>query len=544
MMVMLARALGAVLVAVLACASTGCRADRQESAVVRPALQVVTLPDLSSTAAPVQERIRTRFDSLQRVLGRPDAPAAELAAAFGEMGKLFIAAEFFDSAQACLANAQVLVPGEMQWPYLRGHVFRYKNDIPRAESAFAEALKLAPNHVPTLVWLAEMHLAQNEGDQAEPLLIKAQALDAESGAVRFALGRLALARQDYAQAVTHLEAALARGPGATAIHYPLALAYRGLGDRRKAEEHLALRGEVDLPPADPILSELGSLLENAAAYEARGSKAIEARQWPEAVTNLQKAVSIEPGNALAHLNLGTALYMQRDADGALAEYRTAARLAPSLARAHFGVGVILETRQQDREAIDAFTTAVASDPAYLEARFALAQALRRNQRVEESLPHYEHILRVSPAASQAAFGLAIGLVRLGRYQEARARLEQAAKAFPDQPGFPHALARLLAAAPDDRVRGGARAESIMTELLKTQRTPAMAETMAMALAEQSRFDEAIKWQQDAIAAASGAGRSDLASKLTVNLHRYQARQPCRVPWTDDDPVFRPAPSSE
>ena len=135
-------------------------------------------------------------------------------------------------------------------------------------------------------------------------MIKAQSLDAESGAVRFVRGRLALARQDYAQAVMHLEAALARGPQATKIHYPLALAYRGLGDRRKAEEHLALRGEVDLPPIDPILEGLGNLLENAAAYETRGSKAIEARQWPEAVADLQKALSLEPDDALTHLNLG------------------------------------------------------------------------------------------------------------------------------------------------------------------------------------------------------------------------------------------------
>ena len=359
---MASRTIGVVLLASLACASIGCRADRQGTGGGRPILQVVSLPDLSRAAVPVQERIRTRFGSLQAVLGRADAPPAELANAFGEMAKLFIAAEFFDHAQACLGNARLLAPAEMQWPYLLGHVLRFKNDIPAAKGAFGEALKQAPNHVPTLVWLADMHLAQSEADQAQPLLIKAQSLDAESGAVRFALGRLALARQDYAQAVTHLEAALARGPQATRIHYPLALAYRGLGNSRKAEEHLALRGEVDLPPTDPILQELENLLENAAAYEARGSKALEARQWPEAVANLQKAVSLEPDNALTHLNLGTALYMQRDADGALAQYRAATRLSPSLAKAHFGIGVILETRNQDREAIEAFTAAVTSDP--------------------------------------------------------------------------------------------------------------------------------------------------------------------------------------
>jgi hypothetical protein len=43
---------------------------------------------------------------------------------------------------------------------------------------------------------------------------------------------------------------------------------------------------------------------------------------------------------------------------------------------------------------------------------------------------------------------------------------------------------------------------------------------------------------------TSAGRADLASSLTVNLHRYQAKQPCRVPWTDDDPVHHPAPATE
>jgi cytochrome c-type biogenesis protein CcmH/NrfG len=134
----------------------------------------------------------------------------------------------------------------------------------------------------------------------------------------------------------------------------------------------------------------------------------------------------------------------------------------------------------------------------------------------------------------------MGLVRLGRYQEAKSRFEAAMKTFPDQPGFAHALARVLAAAPDANVRDGARAISIMNELLKSQQTLAMAETMAMALAESGRFEDAVMWQQDAIRAASESKREDVARKLTANLKLYQSRQPCRTPWTPDDPVHRPA----
>ena len=78
-----------------------------------------------------------------------------------------------------------------------------------------------------------------------------------------------------------------------------------------------MRGEVDLPPTDPLLGEVSGLLQNAAAYEARASQALGARQWAEAATNLKKAIELSPGNAFSRLNLGTALYMQGDADGAL-----------------------------------------------------------------------------------------------------------------------------------------------------------------------------------------------------------------------------------
>ena len=44
-----------------------------------------------------------------------------------------------------------------------------------------------------------------------------------------ALGRVALAKRDYAGATRHLDAALAQDQLASGIHYPLAMAYRGLG---------------------------------------------------------------------------------------------------------------------------------------------------------------------------------------------------------------------------------------------------------------------------------------------------------------------------
>jgi len=83
--------------------------------------------------------------------------------------------------------------------------------------------------------------------------------------------------------------------------------------------------------------------------------------------------------------------------------------------------------------------------------------------------------------------------------------------------------------------------AIMQKLTRDQKTVGTAETMAMALAELGRFDDAVQWQRNAIGMASQAGRPGVAAKLTANLQLYEARRPCRVPWTDDDPIHHPAP---
>ena len=524
----------------IACGGAKETATKSNGSELRP----VTLPDIASASPEVQSRLRERYESLTRTISDVGGSSSALADAYGEMGKLFLAAEYFDAAESSFVNASTLAPSDMRWPYYLGHTYRRGNRNDKAADAFARAITLQPNHVPSLVWLAEMRLASNQPDEAARLLETARGLEPQSGAVLYGLGRAALARQDFPDAVKHLEAALAIAPAATRVHYPLALAYRGIGNRKQAEAHLNKRGEVDLPPADPLMADVANLLENAAAYEARGAQALDARDWPGAIEQLTKAIAIAPRNAYTRLNLGTAYYMQRDADRALEQYREAVRLLPSLARAHFGIGVLMETRGQDAGAIEEFTAAVTNDPAYLEARFSLANALRRSGRVEESLPHYADVLRINPAVSQASFGYAIGLVRLGRYQEARDRLERDVKAFPEQLGFAHALARLLAAAPDDHVRNGARAQAILQELLKNQRTSALAETMAMTQAELGRFKEAVGWQRTAIELARSAGHPEATAHLNETLALYEAGRPCRTPWTNDDPVHHPRPSPQ
>ncbi len=504
------------------------------------ALRPVSPPDLSSASESVQALIRERYASLKSKIDSAETTSGDLAAAYGDLGKLLIAAEYLDAAESCFSNAQALVTTDMRWPYYRGHVERLRNEPSKAAPFFEETLRLQPDHVPSLIWLGEMYLAGSRLDSAEPLFTKALSLQPRAAMALYGLGRVALAKQDYAQAVMHLEAALTIAPQASRIEYPLAMAYRGQGDAQRAEAHLRRRGDVEVPSGDPLMAELGGLLQNASAYEVRGAEALGKRQWTEAVTNLRKAIELAPNNAFTHLNLGTALYLTGDGRGALEQFETAIRLSPDLAKAHYGIGVLMEASGRDREAIERFSAAVRAEPSYIEARLQLADALRRNGRLEESLPHYNEVIKSSPSISQARFGYAMALVRLGRYRDARDRLTDAMKTYPDQLGFAHALARLLASAPDESVRDGERALSLMQTLLKQQKTIGLAETMAMTFAELGRFMDATAWQREAISAARQTQR-DAVPRLEENLKLYESGRPCRTPWKDDDPVFHPRP---
>jgi len=126
------------------------------------------------------------------------------------------------------------------------------------------------------------------------------------------------------------------------------------------------------------------------------------------------------------------------------------------------------------------------------------------------------------------------LVRLRRYQEARDRLVEGMKAHPDQPLFSHALARLLAAAPDDRVRDGRRAMKLADELLKQQQSIELAETVAMALAELGQYKQAVDVQRDVMTAAERAGLREVVQHMTENLRLYERAQPCRTPFATDE----------
>jgi tetratricopeptide (TPR) repeat protein len=518
-------------------ASVAAACSSKPAAPARSELRRVVLPDLSHVAPSVQDQLREGYAVLTRSLETRDIRPADLGEAYGRMGMLLMAAEFRNEAEGAFLDAEALAPGQPRWPYYLGHLYKIKGDTPKSAESFGRALSLQPNDVPTLVWLGDALLDEGKPDAAEPLFTKALSLQPRLVIAEFGLGRTALARQEYSKAVAALERALALDPRATVVHYPLALAYRGMGNAARAEAHMRQRGTLPLKPDDPLMHELDTLLHSALAYEVAGADALDKADWDAAAESFRKGIAIAPEDPSLHHKLGTALALKGDTRGAVEQFEEALRLSPTFTKAHYSLGLILASNGQPRQAAEHWLAAITAEPGYVEARLQLAHMLRRTGRFEASLQHYDYIIKADPRVPEARFGYAASLVRLRRWSEARDRLEGAMADYPSELSFPMAFARLLAAAPDDKVRDGRRAVAIAQGLVdRGLRSFETLETMAMAQAEVGQFSGAVMWQRDAIATAERTADRGVAARITDNLELYEAGKPCRTPWRPDEPL--------
>lgn len=500
-----------------------------------PTLAPVVLPDLSHVAPSVKDQLERAHATMTATLQPPSAPPSDRAAAYGEMGKLLMAAEFGQSAESCFQNARTLAPDDMRWPYYLGHLYRTQGDPARATASFAQALQLSPDDVATLIWLGESHLSEDRPEAAREAFTKALARRPASGAALAGLGRAALAERRYEEAVRRLEEALKHDKGADSVHYSLGLAYRGLGNLAKAENHLSRRGKGQMTVPDPLMDEVRRLLASTSSFESRGVAALEAGDHTSAAAYFRKGLDLAPDDASLHHRLGTALLLAGDIEAGRTEFETSLRLAPDLARAHYSLGVLLASSGQLRKATERLSTAVHHDPNYAEARVLLGDVLRHTGRAKEALQQYEEVLKLDPRVAEAPLGHALALADLGQYGRAVERLIAATVTFPDQVALMQALARLRAAAPDASVRDGAQAVALMQRVVGRGPTPEpeISEAMAMAYAEVGDFRQAVTWQRQAMAAAERAGGdASLVREMGANLSLFEREQPSRTPWAD------------
>jgi len=520
-------------IALVAAFVAGCHAPGHE-------LVPVPVPDATGLEPSVRTalaRARAQFDRIAQT----NPEGAELGNAYGELAMTYQAQSLVPPAEAAYANARVLAPGDKRWPYLLGHLYNDASRVPEAITAFEAALSIDGHDSPTVFSLAEAYLQHGDLDKARTMYSKLEA-DADARAAALAgLGKVALARQQYRQAVDDLEQALRLSPASTRLRQPLAMAYQALGDRAKAEQNLRqyVVGGMEPGIVDPLAEALDAKVAASRVLVRRGQRFGKAGRFDLAEPAFRAAVQADPTNADAIANLGISLANLGRLDEAQRRLSESLSLDDSNALAHFSLGVVLDRQGLDQLAIKQYQAALERDPGNDQARVYLADAKMRNGLAEDAGALYRQALARAPDSPRMQLSLAMANVKAGHHAEARKVLEAAAKAHPDNPEIVNFLARILASAPEPAVRDGPRALKLARALFESTRDPDVGQTYAMALAETGGFEQAVVLQRETIIVFEHTGRQGEKPFLQKNLSRYEQRKPAREGWAADDPAFQP-----
>jgi tetratricopeptide (TPR) repeat protein len=345
------------------------------------------------------------------------------------------------------------------------------------------AIELDPDNASAHNNLAVVLEAKGQIDEAVAAYREAARLDPSSVGRRFTLARLLgrLGRDEEAAAELRSVLALAPDFGEGRIELARVLTRQGRPEEAELEYREALLAD---PRATPARWELVAVLE-------RLGKKDEARR------ELDTLLAAAPDFAPAQFKLGGVLAEAGDTAGAIERFRRAAELDPDMAEAHQNLA-ILYGRGGD-----------------------FAAAARHQQRAVD----------LGPESPEARLTLATALILGNQLQDARRALEEAAARHPSDPRIADTLARVLATAPDAAVRDGRRAADIASQLLQDAPSPQHAETLAMALAEVGRFDDAIKLQEQVVERLEqGGAAGDLVAEAKSRLDRYRQGVPARAPW--------------
>ena len=528
--------------------------------VPRPAID-----RLDETARGRIEEIRARLD--QRLASAPDSP--ELAADFGELGRLYLAYDFRNAAVASFDNAARLRPREFRWRYLLAVARQQDGDLETAADDLESCLALNPREVAVLLRLGGLQVDLGRLEEARSQFTEAARLDPTAAAAAHGLGRIAALEQDHAAAVKHFERTLELQPEATAVRHALGLAYRRSGDLDRARELLESGAGSPVRFEDPLTDALGRLVSGDVSLQlAAGSREASEGNYARAEAHFLRALEIDPDEVRARDQLAAVLGRQGRHGEAILQLEAILKRDPDHRDARFNLATALSRQGKTVAAIESFSAVLELDPSDHDARLrrallaitadraelaqadldrllkddpndvesllALAGLEQRTGRMDEAVQVYRGIQELDPSSPASYLGVYGIRLRERRYGEARRELETGLARLPDHPQMTDRLARLLATCPDPAVRESGRALELARANHAAHPTFDHTETLALALAEAGDFTSAQAHQQELLEGATAQGAPEaLLARLRRHLDLYRQNQPIRggVPET-------------
>jgi tetratricopeptide (TPR) repeat protein len=261
------------------------------------------------------------------------------------------------------------------------------------------------------------------------------------------------------------------------------------------------------------------------AHNLRGEQLADADQLPEALAAFELAIAIDATSSLAIHNRAVTLAQQNQLQAALRDFNRVIELNPGLAVAYRNRAEALAALGRLNEAAADYSRAIERLPEDAELHAARGYAWQRLGDFDRAQGDYDRALAIAPDHPPTLAQRGNLAAEHGDYRRAIADFQRAIAIDPKCADAQRSLAWLLATCPDEQFRDAElalSAASTAVELSSTDDFLAL-EALAAANAASSRFDDAVRYQTQAIAAAS----PELATLMRQRLALYEAGQPFR-----------------
>lgn len=172
---------------------------------------------------------------------------------------------------------------------------------------------------------------------------------------------------------------------------------------------------------------------NAIAHANVGSAFHRVGNREESVVAYREALTLDPDNAEVQERLSLALIEAKRFEEAVATCKTALATNPEDADFHVNLGTALNGLRRHDEAVAAFREAIRLEPTSGLAHINLGTALIGQGKIKESVASYERGLELDPTNFKGHYNLGNMLRHLGRLEDAAASFGRAIELAPEEP---------------------------------------------------------------------------------------------------------------